>query len=55
VLALDQAGKVVRDTGVIAGLNPGGVTFGPDGRYYVGLRDARTVRLNGQAVAFFPP
>ena len=43
VLALDQAGKVVRDTGVIAGLNPGGGTFGPDGRYYVGLRDARTV------------
>jgi hypothetical protein len=43
VLALDQAGKVVRNTGVIAGLNPGGGTFGPDGRYYVGLRDARTV------------
>jgi hypothetical protein len=43
VLALDQAGKVVRDTGVIAGLNPGGGTFGPDGRYYVGLRGARTV------------
>ena len=29
VLALDEAGKVVRDTGVIAGLNPGGGTFGP--------------------------
>jgi hypothetical protein len=43
VLTLDQAGKVVRDTGVIAGLNPGGGTFGSDGRYYVGLRDARTV------------
>jgi hypothetical protein len=28
LLALDQAGKVVRDTGVIAGLNPGGGTFG---------------------------
>ena len=26
VLALDQAGKVVRDTSVIAGLNPGGGT-----------------------------
>ncbi len=38
-----MAGKVVRDTGVIAGLNPGGGAFGPDGRYYVGLRDARTV------------
>src|SRR5580704_13187801 len=34
VLALDTAGKIVRDTGVIAGLNPGGGTFGPDGRHY---------------------
>ncbi len=43
VLALDAAGKVVRDTGVIAGLNPGGGIFGPDGRYYAGLRNSRTV------------
>jgi hypothetical protein len=43
VLALDAAGKVVRDTGIIAGLNPGGGTFGPDGRYYAGLRSARTI------------
>jgi hypothetical protein len=43
VLALDQVGKVVRDTGVITGLNPGGGILGPDGRYYVGLRDARTI------------
>jgi DNA-binding beta-propeller fold protein YncE len=43
VLALDSSGKVVRDTGVIAGLNPGGGILGPDGRYYVGLRDARTI------------
>ena len=43
VLALDTVGKVVRDTGVIVGLNPGGGVFGPDGRYYVGLRAARTV------------
>lgn len=43
VLALDCAGKVVRDSGVIAGLNPGGATFGPDGRYYAGLRSARTI------------
>jgi DNA-binding beta-propeller fold protein YncE len=43
VLALDSVGRVARDTGVIAGLNPGGGTLGPDGRYYVGLRDARTV------------
>ena len=43
VLALDAAGTVVRDTGPIEGLNPGGGNFGPDGRYYVGLRTARTV------------
>lgn len=43
VLLLDPAGKVVGDTGVIDGLNPGGGTIGPDGRYYVGLRTTRTV------------
>jgi hypothetical protein len=43
VLALDAAGKVVRETGVIMGLNPGGGTFGPDNRYYIGLRSARTI------------
>ena len=43
VLALDANGTVVRDTGQIEGLNPGGGNFGPDGRYYVGLRSARTV------------
>jgi DNA-binding beta-propeller fold protein YncE len=43
ILALDAAGTVVRDTGPIEGLNPGGGNFGPDGRYYVGLRSARTV------------
>ncbi len=43
VLALDAAGKVVRDTGVIAGLDPGGGVFGPDGRYCVGLRSTRTI------------
>jgi DNA-binding beta-propeller fold protein YncE len=43
VLALDTGGIVVRDTGPIEGLNPGGGNFGPDGRYYVGLRTARTV------------
>lgn len=43
VLALDAGGTVVRDTGTIQGLNPGGGNFGPDGRYYVGLRNARTV------------
>jgi DNA-binding beta-propeller fold protein YncE len=43
VLALDQHGKVVRDTGTVEGLNPGGGTFGPDGRFYAGLRSTRTI------------
>jgi hypothetical protein len=43
ILAIDQAGRVIRDTGPIEGLNPGGGNFGPDGRYYVGLRSARTI------------
>jgi hypothetical protein len=43
VLALDGNARVVRETGVIPGLNPGGGNFGPDGRYYVGLRAARTI------------
>lgn len=43
VLALDANGTVVRDTGRIDGLNPGGGNFGPDGRYHVGLRSARSI------------
>jgi DNA-binding beta-propeller fold protein YncE len=43
VLALDRHGKVVLDSGRIDGLDPGGGTFGPDGRYYVGLRRRRTI------------
>jgi DNA-binding beta-propeller fold protein YncE len=43
VLALDSGGTVVRDTGRIEKLNPGGGIFGPDGRYYVGSRSKRTV------------
>ena len=48
ILALDTKGMVVRDTGTVAGLNAGGGNLGPDGRYYVGLRSARTI-------AAFPP
>lgn len=48
VLALDTGGTVVRDTGTLQGFNPGGGNFGPDGRYYVGLRGRRTVMA-------FPP
>ena len=43
VLALDHLGNTVRDSGQIPGLDPGGATFGPDGRYYVGMRGARTI------------
>jgi DNA-binding beta-propeller fold protein YncE len=43
VLALDPNGRVVRDSGPIERLNPGGGNFGPDGRYYVGARSARTI------------
>lgn len=43
VLAISPRGLVVRDTGRIEGLNPGGGNFGPDGRYFVGLRSERTI------------
>src|SRR5580692_3278149 len=43
VLAISAHGRVVRDTGWIEGLNPGGGNFGPDGRYCVGLRGRRTI------------
>jgi DNA-binding beta-propeller fold protein YncE len=60
VLALDPNGTIVRDTGPIAGLNPGGGIFGPDGRYYVGLRSVRTVMafsvlLDAPGEYFVPP
>jgi hypothetical protein len=45
VVSLDGNGQIVRDTGTIGGLNPGGGNFGPDGRYYVGLRSARTIMV----------
>ncbi len=43
VLALDQHGNVVLDSGQFDGLDPGGALFGPDGRYYVSARRRRTV------------
>jgi DNA-binding beta-propeller fold protein YncE len=60
ILALDGKGRVVRDSGAIAGLNPGGGNFGPDGRYYVGLRTARTIMafaptLDGPGETVLPP
>jgi DNA-binding beta-propeller fold protein YncE len=38
ILALDLHGYVVRDSGRICGLDPGGGEFGPDGRYCVTMR-----------------
>jgi hypothetical protein len=35
VLAISSHGRIVRDTGRIEGLNPGGGNFGPGGRYFV--------------------
>jgi hypothetical protein len=43
VLAISSDGRVVRDTGRIEGLNPGGGVWGRDGRYFVGLRGERTI------------
>jgi hypothetical protein len=43
ILVLDNRGNVVRASDRLPGLNPGGANFGPDGRYYVGLRAVRTV------------
>ncbi len=59
VLALDQHGQVVLDSGRIPGLDPGGGTFGPDGRYYVGSRRRRTIlampaALDGPGEALLP-
>lgn len=51
ILALDVTGTVVRDTGPIEGLNPGGGNFGPDGRYYVGLRSKRGIMAFDQSLA----
>jgi hypothetical protein len=53
-------GRVVRDTGRIEGLNPGGGNFGPDGRYFVGLRSKRTIiafsaSLDGPGEHVLPP
>jgi hypothetical protein len=48
ILALDGNGNIVRDTGPIGGLNPGGGTFGPDRRYYVGSRGTRTILAFGR-------
>ena len=43
IVALDRDGHVIHASHRVAGLNPGGGNFGPDGRYYVGLRSERTI------------
>jgi DNA-binding beta-propeller fold protein YncE len=59
VLVLDHHGRVLRDSGRMPGLDPGGGTFGPDGRYYVGLRRRRTIlglpaALDGEGESLLP-
>jgi DNA-binding beta-propeller fold protein YncE len=60
VLALNRNGQVVRASRAIEGLNPGGGNFGPDGRYYVGLRSERTImaftsQLDSEGEYVLPP
>ena len=43
VVALDQDGRVVLDSGRAKGLDPGGGTFAPDGRYCVTRRRRGTI------------
>jgi DNA-binding beta-propeller fold protein YncE len=43
VVALDQHGTVILDSGRAEGLDPGGGTFAPDGRYCVTLRRRGTI------------
>jgi DNA-binding beta-propeller fold protein YncE len=59
MLALDLDGNVVRDSGPIPGLDPGGAEFGPDGRYCVTMRRKRTVlavpaALDGEGEVLLP-
>jgi hypothetical protein len=59
VLALDPHGNVVRDSGRIPGLDPGGAEFGPDGRFYLTARRQRTIRampaaLDGEGEVLLP-
>ena len=60
ILALDRNGVVVRASKTVDGLNPGGGNFGPDGRYYIGLRSERTImafarKLDGVGEFVLPP
>ena len=59
MLALDLHGNVVRDSGPIPGLDPGGAEFSPDGRYCVTMRRRRTIlampaALDGEGKLLLP-
>ena len=54
VLVLDRRGEVALDSGRIDDLDPGGAVFGPDGRYYVGLRRRRNHSTGALARVFAP-
>ncbi len=59
MLAVDRSGRVVRDSGPMADLDPGGAVFGPDGRFYVTMRRRRTIlgisaTLDGDAEPLLP-
>jgi len=59
VLALDRSGRVVRDSGTRADLDPGGAVFGPNDRFYVTARRRRTIlglsaTLDGNAEPLVP-
>jgi DNA-binding beta-propeller fold protein YncE len=59
VLALGQNGTVVLDSGRTGGLDPGGGTFAPDGRYCVTLRRRGTIlalppRLDAEGETLLP-
>jgi DNA-binding beta-propeller fold protein YncE len=43
VLALNERGDVVRDSGRVSGLDPGGANFGCDGRFYLTARRRQTI------------
>jgi DNA-binding beta-propeller fold protein YncE len=43
VVVLNLDGELVRESGPIPGLDPGGAYFGPDGRFYLTARRRRTV------------
>jgi hypothetical protein len=43
ILALGLHGNVMRDSGRIPGLDPGGGEFAPDGRYCVTMRRQRAI------------